>query len=81
MKDLTNKLSQMEKKMSGGDYKEKVPANVQAADAEKCESLRSEINESQKAIDGIKQLIWTQKKNCFTSYVGVRNERDRGARG
>ena len=62
MKDLTNKLSQLEKKMSGGDYKEKVPANVQAADAEKCESLRSEINESQKAIDGIKQLIWTKKQ-------------------
>ena len=57
MNDLKNKLSQLEKKMSGGDYKGKVPANVQAADAEKCESLRSEINESQKAIDGIKQLI------------------------
>ena len=43
--------------MSGADYATKVPKNVQTADAEKCESLRSEINETQKAIDGIKQLI------------------------
>ena len=56
-KDLSNKLAQLEKKMSGADYATKVPKNVQTADAEKCESLRSEINETQKAIDGIKQLI------------------------
>ena len=43
--------------MSGADYATKVPKNVQTADAEKCESLRSEINETLKAIDGIKQLI------------------------
>jgi len=57
MKDLTVKLAQLEKKMTIGDYAAKVPQNVQQADGEKCESLRSEINESQKAIDGIKQLI------------------------
>ena len=57
MKDLANKLAQLEKKMSSGDYAAKVPQNVQQADGEKCESLRSEIKESQKAIDGIKQLI------------------------
>jgi valyl-tRNA synthetase len=54
--DLENKLAQMEKKMENSEYKTKVPIQVQAQDAEKVESLKSEMNESRKAIEGIKLL-------------------------
>lgn len=55
--DLENKLKSIEKKMGNSEYKTKVPNQVQAQDAEKAESLKSEMNESRKAIEGIKLLI------------------------
>ena len=57
MKDLENKLKALEKKMSNKDYKAKVPQNVQDQDAEKCESLKIEIQESKKAIESITSLL------------------------
>ena len=57
LKDLENKLNSLEKKMGNADYKAKVPAQVQAQDAEKCESLKSEMKESRKAMQGIKLLV------------------------
>ena len=43
--------------MKGKDYAKKVPENVQQADGEKCASLRIEISEMEKAIDGIKNML------------------------
>jgi len=54
---LGNKLTSLEKKMKGKDYAKKVPENVQQADGEKCASLRIEISEMEKAIDGIKNML------------------------
>lgn len=56
-KQLATKLKSLEKKMSGKDYASKVPENVQTADKEKCESLKIEIAEMEKAITGVKNML------------------------
>jgi len=56
-KQLTDKVSSLEKKMKGKDYQTKVPENVRQADAEKADSLKIEIKEMEKAIDGIKKML------------------------
>ena len=38
-------------------YLIKVPENVQTADKEKCESLKIEIAEMEKAINGVKNML------------------------
>ena len=38
-------------------YLMKVPENVQTADKEKCESLKIEIAEMEKAINGVKNML------------------------
>ena len=53
---LVNKLSSLEKKMGGADYAKKVPENVRIGDGEKCESLKIEIAEMEKAMEGIRQM-------------------------
>ena len=54
---LATKLASLEKKMKGKDYSKKVPENVRQLDGEKCESLKSEIAEMEKAMNGIKTML------------------------
>jgi len=43
--------------MNAKDYASKVPEAVQSADKEKIESLRIELSEMDKAIEGIKKML------------------------
>ena len=56
-KQLADKVTSLEKKMSGKDYETKVPQNVRQADAEKCDSIKIEMKEMEKAIEGIKKML------------------------